>query len=52
MTEKLYEYIRPRRRHHHWTMATLDRGLKEAYRSGELVKPIKGRKKRPKETNK
>lgn len=48
MTEFLHDFIRPRRMNSHHTMVVLDRGLKEAYRSGELVKPIKGRKRRPK----
>ena len=48
MTEYLYTYKRPRRRNYHQAMVKLDRGLKEGYRSGRLVEPIKGRKRRPK----
>ena len=48
MTEYLYTYKRPRRMKCHQAMVRLDRGLKDGYRSGRLVEPIKGRKRRPK----
>ena len=48
MTEYLKTYKRPRRMKCHQAMVKLDLGLKDGYRSGRLVEPIKGRKRRPK----
>ena len=46
MTEYLHDYKRPRRMKHHQTMTALDRGLKEGYRNGTLVRTKKNRKRR------
>lgn len=52
MTEYLHDFIRPRRRNAHWTMVALDRGLKEGYRNGTLVRTKKNRKRRKAEASK
>lgn len=39
MTEYTNTFIRPKRRKSHQTNTLLDKGLKEGYRNGTLVKP-------------
>lgn len=48
MTEYMKGFKRPKRRNYHQAMVKLARVLKKGYRSGRLVEPIKGRKRRPK----